>query len=459
MTPAYTAYKFLSSVVFGAVFPYYWIYANRPSRYRKNLPQRLGYYPPDALGPRPEAARVWMHAVSVGEVQAATTIIADLRDLVPQCQIILSSSTAHGYRLAQQRQLPDVTVVYAPIDFVLSVRGALKAFRPHVLACLETEIWPNLIIQAHRLGVNTAIVNGRISVRSIRRYVLVQRLMRETLAHIQAFSMIHGTDAQRMVQLGAAPDRISVNGNAKFDGLPAPQGDEVQAKMRQRYTLDPQVPVFLAGSTRTSEEAKVLSAYRQIVTQLPETVLIIAPRHVERARQIQKLVQDQGWDCQLRTELAAADQRRSASVVVLDTMGELQDTYSIASIVFCGGSLVPLGGQNILEPAAWGKPVLYGPSMDDFPDAQHMLEAAGGGVGVADEHELARVALRYLLDPRQGHAMGSRARAAALSCQGAAVRHARVIAKLLPAGVVSINAHRHRARLGPHGTVGPTALR
>ena len=444
MTPAYTAYKFLSSYFFGAVFPLYWIYANRPSRYRKNFAQRLGLHHQETLHAHPASARIWMHAVSVGEVQAASTIIAALQQAVPHCQIVLSSTTAHGHQFARQRRISNVKTVYAPVDFVLSVRSALKAFRPHVLACLETEIWPNLIMQAHRLGVRTAIVNGRISVRSIRRYVLVKRLIHETLAHVSTFSMIHHTDAQRLIQLGAAPAKVSVNGNAKYDGLQVPDDARVQAQMRQLYDLDQHTPVFLAGSTRTSEEAKLLSAYRQMVKQVPETILVIAPRHVERARQIQKLVRDQGWDCQLRTELRPPDRRRTAPVVVLDTMGELQASYSIASIVFCGGSLVPLGGQNILEPAIWGVPVLYGPSMEDFPDAQSMLEAAGGGVRIADEHELTHKALAYLLDPQQARQVGRRARAAALSCQGAAQRHARVIAGLLPGHEAPVRSDTNR---------------
>jgi 3-deoxy-D-manno-octulosonic-acid transferase len=231
--------------------------------------------------------------------------------------------------------------------------------------------------------------------------------------------------------LGAPPRRVFINGNAKYDSLTVNPDPHVVAALRTQYGLKGEEPVFLAGSTRHDEEAIVLDAYLKVRRRLPEALLIIAPRHVERAPYIRRLVQNRGLQCHLRTELKENGGSRSAPVVILDTMGELQAAYGIASIVFCGGSLVPLGGQNILEAAVWGKPVLYGPSMDDFLDAQTLLESARGGIQVRDGIDLADKVEYYLTHPGEASAVGRRARAAVRRNIGAAAKHAAVIGRLI----------------------------
>jgi len=307
----------------------------------------------------------------------------------------------------------------------------LSTIKPDVLVCLETEIWPNWLTEAYRMGVKTAIVNGRISVRSIKGYLKIRPLIRDALKHVKAFSMIGEADAQRIRMLGGSQERIAINGNAKYDLLLDQTDAFLKSKNAKIYNLSGDEPVFVAGSTRGSEQKIILDVYEKIVKILPETLLIVAPRHVERARHIEDLVKKRGFSCQFRTDLNKKDCIRTAPVVIIDTMGDLQATYSVASIVFCGGSLERLGGQNILEAAVWGKPVLYGPSMEDFLDAKELLDKTGGGLQVKNPRELAEKAIYYLTHPDEADAMGKRAKKAVMSNKGAAGKHAAVIHRLL----------------------------
>lgn len=428
---AYTSYKILSTILFLTSFPPFWLYTRLTGRHRESMSQRLGFYPSKVLEGIAGSPRIWIHAASVGEVRTATAIIESLAVLMPGCAVVLSTTTEHGQNLAKGTLLSKATCIYAPVDFLASVRKALSTIRPDVLVCLETEIWPNWLTEAYRMGIKTAIVNGRISVRSIRGYLKIRPLIRDVLKHVDAFSMIREADAQRISMLGGPPERITINGNAKYDLL-LRQADALLKRENEKiYNLSGNEPVFVAGSTRGSEPKIILDVYEKIIEILPETLLIIAPRHVERARYIEDMVKKRGFSCQFRTDLNRKDCIRTAPVVIIDTIGDLKATYSVASIVFCGGSLEQLGGQNILEAAVWGKPVFYGPSMEDFLDAKELLDKTGGGLQVNNPRELAEKAIYYLTHPEAADAMGKRAKKAVLSNQGAAHKHAAVIHRML----------------------------
>ncbi|MBW1840979.1 MAG: 3-deoxy-D-manno-octulosonic acid transferase [Deltaproteobacteria bacterium] len=431
MNVAYRAYRVLSTCLFLTLFPFFYLYSRITGRHHESLSQRLGIYPDSVERDIDRMPRIWIHAASVGEVRVAEAIIAPLAGLIPNCTVILSTTTDHGQALARDTLGKKVTCVYAPLDYIGAARRALTAVRPDVLVCLETEIWPNWLMEAHRTGVRTAMVNGRISVRSIKGYLRVRPLMQETLKTISAFSMISEADSRRIRMMGAPHDRVTVNGNAKYDLLLRHVDTSLKTKMNMLYNVIGDKPVFVAGSTRNSEENIILDVYQQILRSVPETLLIIAPRHVNRAHYIAGLVQERGLTYQFRTELDGKDALRTAPVVIVDTIGELKATYGIATIVFCGGSLVPLGGQNILEAAVWGKPVLYGPSMDDFLDAKHLLDQTGGGIQVKDGQELAEKVIYYLTNPETAKRIGESARKAVVSHQGAAEKHAAVIFQLL----------------------------
>jgi len=377
-----------------------------------------------------------MHAVSVGEVNSAIAIIESLKALMPDCAVILSTTTEHGQAFAKNKlnagdRQPMATCIYAPVDFILATRKALSILKPDVLVCLETEIWPNWLVEAHRLGIKTALVNGRISVRTIKGYLKIRPLMKATLNLVDAFSMINEADAHRIEMIGAPGERIEINGNAKYDLLLNQADARIKTRMESIYNINEDKPVFVAGSTRRSEEKIILDVYGKIIKSFPETLLILAPRHVERVHYIKKLVKEQGFACQLRSDLDKQNCLRTAPIVIVDTIGELLNTYSIASIVFCGGSLAPLGGQNILEAAVWGKPVFYGPSMEDFLDARDLLDKTGGGIQVKDGQELAEKAIYYLANPHKAIAIGKLAMQAVMSHKGAAGKHADVIYRLL----------------------------
>jgi 3-deoxy-D-manno-octulosonic-acid transferase len=324
-----------------------------------------------------------------------------------------------------------ISPIIAPYDFILGAHKALSKFKPEILVCLETEIWPNLLIIAHKLGIKTALINGRISVRTIDGYLKIRPLMRATLKTMSAFSMIDASDAHRIRTLGAASDKISINGNAKYDRLLSQIDPETKTRMARLYNVTNNLPVFVAGSIRAAEEEIILDVYQSITRSLPETLLLVAPRHVERAGRLESRISARGLAVQRRTQITRSGESRIAPVVIVDTIGELQSLYSIASIVFCGGSLVPLGGQNILEAAVWGKPVCYGPSMEDFMEAKLLLERTGGSIPVKNGRELAQKIIHYLHHPREAEAVGKRAQKAVFTNKGAAIKHAKVIVDLL----------------------------
>lgn len=431
MNIVYKAYNFLLSGIFFIFSPPFWLYTRLTGRYRAGINQRLGFYPKSLVNRISGSPKIWLHAASVGEVRAAVAIIESLKRLVPHGAIILSTTTEHGQTLAKDKLRSKATCLYAPIDFLVSVRKALSTIRPDILVCLETEIWPNWLFEARRMGVRLALVNGRISVRSIKGYLKIRCLIREALSQVESFSMIREEDAQRLMMLGVPREKIVVNGNAKYDLL-LPMADmSIKGNIEKFFNLNGNVPVFVAGSTRGTEHEIVVDVYEKILETFPETLLIIAPRHLERVRHIKDMVIRRGFSCQFKTDIDKPGGIRTASVVIMDTIGDLQSTYSIASVVFCGGSLEPLGGQNILEAAVWGKPVFYGPSMDDFLDAKALLDKTGGGIQVKDGRELAERALYYLTHPGEADTVGRLAKEAVMLNKGAAEKHADVICRLL----------------------------
>jgi len=411
--------------------PPFWLYAQLSGRYRKGLRERLGCVPEASVRLLSGSPRVWLHAVSLGEVGVAGSIIKALRGGMPRCSVILSTTTPHGRDFAEEILGDDVPVVFGPIDFVGSVRKALSSVRPDVLVLLETEIWPAWLKEAQRMGIKTALVNGRISARSIGRYLKFRPFFKDVLKDVDAFSMIMEQDAARIRAMGANPEKIEVNGNAKYDLLASLADLATEREMRLELNLQASSRVFVAGSTRQGEEALVLKAYEDVLKAFPDTILIIAPRHIVRTGDITSLLESRGFKHQLRSEMGRAGAKRTEQVVVMDTFGELFKAYSVGTIVFCGASLVPLGGQNPLEPAVWGKPVFFGPSMDNFLDAKALLEAAGAGITVKDPEELAEKAIWFLGHPDALEKSGARGREAVLKNPNAAEKHAQVISRLV----------------------------
>lgn len=430
MSLIYKAYATLSSGIFMAGLPPFWLYTRLTGRFRKGLKERLGLFPARELRRLHPSRRIWIHAASLGEVRVARSIMNQLERLVPGCQVILSTNTDHGHDLAHEL-FDTASVVYAPFDFFPSVRKAVSAVNPDVMVFLETEIWPAWIAETHRRGIRCALINGRISPRSIGKYLRFRPLFRDVLKYVNAFSMITEEDAHRIVAMGADLKKVEINGNAKYDLFASQIDPAVETRLQKLLSLKPGQPVFVAGSTREGEEGILLEVYEKILKNFPETVLVIAPRHIMRTSQVENLVRQQGLEYQLWTDLVRPGVQRTAPVVILNTFGELFNIYSVGTINFCGASLVSLGGQNPLEPAVWGKMVFYGPSMEDFLDARKLLEKEGAGVEVKNPDAFVEKALFFLNHQDELKEGGRRAREAVLRNQGASERHARVLARLM----------------------------
>ena len=430
MSLLYKAYATLSSGIFVAGLPAFWFYTRLTGRFRKGLEERLGLFPAQELRRCHPSRPIWIHAASLGEVRVARSIMNHLEKLVPDCTVILSTNTDHGHDLAHE--LFDTgSVVYAPFDFFLSVRKAISAVNPKVMVFLETEIWPAWITETHRRGIPCALIHGRISPRSIGKYLTFRPLFRDVLKHVNTFSMITEEDAQRIVDMGADPKRVEVNGNAKHDLLASQTDPAIEKRMQKLLCLKPSQPVLVGGSTREGEEEVLLEVYGKILKAFPETVLVIAPRHIVRTSHVENLVRQQGLESQLWTDLVRPGVERTAPVVIVNAFGDLFKIYSAGTVIFCGASLVPLGGQNPLEPAVWGKMVFYGPSMEDFLDARKLLEQEGAGVEVKNSDAFAEKSLFFLNHRDELRERGRRARDALLRNQGASERHARVLARLM----------------------------
>jgi 3-deoxy-D-manno-octulosonic-acid transferase len=430
MTLLYAVYLVLTSLLSLILSPYLLLYMAVTGRFSDHLSERLGVIPRTRLRTLSEKSRIWIHAVSLGEVKVAGSIIGILKKRMPECAIVLSTTTPHGRKLAKETLGRDVLVIYAPVDLIFCVRNALKTIRPDVMVFLETEIWPAWLFEARRMGIRTALINGRISIRSIDGYLKLRPFLMDVLGSVNVFSMITKADARRIVAMGAPAQRVNVNGNAKYDLLTASVDDELEKEMRLLLNLGESQRVLVAGSTRQGEEELILDAYQDVLRHYPETILILAPRHVERASRILEITRGRGFSCQLRSAIDGDRTRRSAQVLVMDTFGELFGVYSVATVVFLGASLVPLGGQNPLEPAVWGKPILYGPSMEDFMDARTLLETAKAGICVPTPNEFAETMRRLFADDEMRVAMGRRARDAVFRHRGAAEQQADVVVRL-----------------------------
>lgn len=430
MSLLYKAYTALGSGIFVAGLPPFWLYTRLTGRFRRGLKERLGFLTFQEPRAGHPSRRIWIHAASLGEVRVARSITDHLIKLVPGCEVILSTNTDHGHDLG--RKLFDSgSVVYAPFDFLPSVRKILSAVKPEVMVFLETEIWPAWIMETHRRGTPVALVHGRISARSIGKYIAFRPFFREVLNHVSAFSMITEEDAHRIVHMGADPKRVQVNGNAKHDLLSSQTDPAIEARMLKLLGLRPFQPVFVGGSTREGEEEILIEVYKRLSKEFPEMVLVIAPRHIVRSSRIEALVREQGLEVQLWTDLERPGVERTAPVVLVNAFGELFKIYSVGTILFCGASLVPLGGQNPMEPAAWGKMVFYGPSMEDFAEAKKVLEQERAGVEVKSAETFVEKALFFLNHQEGLREGGRRAREAVLRVQGASARHAEVIARLI----------------------------
>jgi 3-deoxy-D-manno-octulosonic-acid transferase len=378
-----------------------------------NLRERLGLRAPQP----PVAPCGWIHAVSVGEAIAAAPLVEGLRRRWPALPLVVSTVTETGASVVRQRFAGLASHRYLPLDFPGASRRVIASIRPAFFVGMETELWPNLLRTLAARGVPAMVANGRLSDRSFRRYRLVRGAMRRVLADVSIFGMQSDEDARRVIALGATPERVVVTGNVKHEALPDPAG--AADLWRRLAGLAPQQLLWIAGSTHRGEESAVLDAHVAARAKRPDLALIIAPRHPERVGEVISLVTARGFTAVRRSELPGSLPDRATTVIVLDTVGELAQLYSIADVVFVGGSLAPFGGHNMLEPAARAKPVLFGPHTTNFRDAAALLLNSEGGRLVHDSRELGVELIRLLDDPLLRTTSGEKAHAAVAAQHGA----------------------------------------
>ena len=399
-------YNAVLAIGFILALPWFLWKGRATGKYLRTFRERMGRLPVylNMDGDR----SIWIHAVSVGEVLATRPLIPALKQRYPNHQVYLSTTTMTGNEVAQKSMRGVEGFFYAPFDFPGPVKRVLATLNPSLLVIMETEIWPNLIHQAHRRGTRIAIVNGRISPKSFAGYRRIRGFLRGVLAEVDVFLMQGEAHAERIRELGAPAERVRVTGNLKFDAVEAERTPERLARIIAGESPRHR-PLWVAGSTMAGEEELILQAYRYVSERVPHAGLVIAPRHPERFAEVPALVESAGFRCVRRTTLDPGAWR-DGDVVLLDTLGELIQVYSLATVVFVGGSLVPSGGHNILEPAVAGKPVIVGPHMENFQEIAEKFRAEGAMVQVASAEELALEVTSLLTDEARRRSLGEKAK-------------------------------------------------
>jgi 3-deoxy-D-manno-octulosonic-acid transferase len=409
--------------------PYFALKSLRTTRYRAGLSQRFGYIPDEALAALQGARPLWLHAVSVGEVIAAVPLVNALRRRFPQLPILVSTVTETGQTMAREKMAADACV-YFPLDYPRVVHHVVGRVQPRLFLMVETEIWPNFLRELARQQIPAMLVNGRISPRSFHGYRRLQPFMRRVLQSITTFGMQTKLDAERIIGIGADPSRVQITGNIKYDLPLTPLSRAEEQTLRDDLGIG-KAPVFMAGSTHRGEEELVIAAYLQARAQVPTLRLLLAPRHLDRLDEIEALLRKHQLTARRRSHSSLLSHGIEASVLLLDTIGELAKIYSVGTVVFVGGSFAPIGGHNVLEPAAHRKPILFGPHMHNFHQIAAALLETGGALHVQTPETLGAHVSMLLQHPERRQALGEAAYQVLRANQGALTRTVALIEPLL----------------------------
>jgi 3-deoxy-D-manno-octulosonic-acid transferase len=405
----------------------------RRKKYASGFRERLGNYPRFENDERPV---IWLHCVSVGETNAARPLVDILRDRFPTYRLVISTTTRTGQDLALSIFNDKAeAVVYFPFDWKFSVRRALENIRPSVVLLMETEIWPRFIREAKRSGAKVAIVNGRLSEKSFRRYSIARSFVKAVLNDIDLALMQSASDAERICDLGVASSKVSITGNLKFESTIDDSDASIAASLAQRFGISGGPPVVIAASTHDPEEKIILDAMSVVDKEFR---LMIAPRHPQRFDDVAETITAKGWTLARRSEVPA-ESDKTAKAILLDSIGELRAAYRLADVAFVGGSLIPHGGQSVLEPAAAGKAIVTGPYtfnfeavINAFRDRDAIIQMAGSSEISVLKKELSHQIVRLLNDDSLRERMGSRAKDAVNENRGAAAKTVKRLYGLLP---------------------------
>jgi 3-deoxy-D-manno-octulosonic-acid transferase len=424
-------------LLLAAAFPWLAWNAWRNGKYRAGLGAKfLGLVP---RLPHNERTRVWLHGVSVGEVQLLAPLLAHIAQRHPDWECVISTTTRTGLAVARKKY-PRHVVFYCPLDFTWSVRRAMRRVRPQLLVLIELELWPNLVRAAQRAGARVAVINGRLSDHSARGYRRIGFVMRRTAAALDLVAAQSATYAQRFETLGARPERVHVTGSIKFDNVETQRANRRTCELAERAGLRPGDIVFLAGSTQDPEESLALAAFRALAGKHPRLKLILVPRHPERFPAVEALLDACGQPWQRRSSLESVAPDPTARILLVDTVGELAAWWGTAHIAYVGGSMGHRGGQNMIEPAAFGAAVSFGPHTHNFRDVVGLLCEHDAAIVVRDGAELQAFVAGCLEDPAHTDELGRRAQRLVAQQRGATERTLELLTALLPSGASRVQA-------------------
>ena len=430
----WSLYNVLFVIGFTLIMPrFLWRMARRGG-YARHFAQRFGRYAPELRARLAEGGRVWIHAVSVGEVGVALRLMQELRTARPELRFVLSTTTSTGHAVASKQLDAETLLIYFPLDIPLISRRVMRLIRPKALLLIENEMWPNLIRAAHAQDVPVAMINARISPHSFRGYRKLRAFTRRLLPHINLICAQGEADARRLIELGAPTANVHVMGSAKYDLAPASDGGAEKARsVLNTAGFSADGLILLGGSTWAGEEAALLDAFLALRTQIPHLILVLVPRHAERRAEVLREIETRRLRVVCRSALQPGFQPPAPppDVLLVDTTGELRNFYAVADVIFVGKSLTAHGGQNIIEPAVCAKPVIIGPNMENFESIVPDFLAAQALLQVRDAAELRQAIARLLQKPAEAQAMGSRAAQVVRSKAGALEATVKLLLPLL----------------------------
>ena len=391
---------------------------------------RLGIFPQGLINRIKGRKNIWLHTVSVGEAQAASALVKNLKHEYPDFCLVISTVTETGNKVARKLAGPQDIVIYSPLDVSFIVKKVASIINPKLFVIAETEIWPNLIINLARKSVPVILVNGRISANSFRGYKIIRPFFKKLLRSFNLFCMQTKEDAQRIVELGAEKSKVKATGNMKFDI----SSSEFRMFMSSELGLKENEKLLIAGSTHRGEEEIILQAYKELVKNHSDLRLLIAPRHIERAQELERLVAKLGFRAQRFSNIGLTtnyEPQTTNPILILDTIGRLKNIYALADIVFIGGSLIPHGGQNPIEPAIFGKAILFGPYMSNFSNISEAFLNNRAAIMLKDAPQLKDACSKLLKEPILRRDLGHRAKELVQKNKGATLKNMGLIRHLL----------------------------
>lgn len=437
-------YNIAAIIIVILIIPMFMVRSVREKGFVERIRQSLGFFPEHALDKVEKKDCIWVHAASVGEIVATSPLIKEFRKEFPKSPILVSVVTTSGYEMANRIIKDADAIIYFPLDLPWLAGHVLRRIRPRVFLPVETELWPNFLRTARKIHVPVMMVNGRISDKSVKQYKHLHSLLRNMIGTVKLFAMQSPIDAEYIMRLGAPQELVTVTGNTKFDQTYTDVSPEEKQKIIEEMGLSKNDGIFLAGSTHRGEEEAVLQAFKAVRETHPHARLVIAPRELLRTTEVVHLCRKAGFSVTTRTKLQH-EAPQDEDIVILDTIGELGKVYSIGDVVFVGGSLVPHGGHNILEPAAHGKAIIVGSHMFNFKDTYALFKNRDACLTVKNGEELAKQVTRLFDEPEHRHRMEEETRAIVRENKGASRKSAILLHQMLES-YESSPENRHHVR-------------